>query len=108
MEKSRVIQRLAALAQEPRLDIMRYLVRKGAAGASAGQIGERFGLPSATLAFHLNTLTAAGLLTRERAGRQTIYRADFGAVYALSAFLLQNCCSEAEAMSTDAGQDDAA
>ena len=108
MEKSLVIAGLAALAQETRLDIMRFLVRKGAAGTPAGQIGEQFGLPSATLAFHLNTLTAAKLLTRERAGRQSIYRADFGAVHTLTAFLLQNCCSETEAVATEAEQDDAA
>ena len=108
MEKSDVIAGLAALAQETRLDIMRFLVRKGAAGAPAGRIGEQFGLPSATLAFHLNSLTAAKLLTRERAGRQSIYRADFGAVYALTSFLLQNCCSETEAETAEAGQDDAA
>jgi DNA-binding transcriptional ArsR family regulator len=108
MEKLRVIDGLAALAQETRLDIMRFLVRKGAAGAPAGRIGEQFGLPSATLAFHLNTLTAAGLLTRERVGRQSIYRADFGAVHALTAFLLQNCCSETGAEAAEAGQDNAA
>ena len=107
MEKSRVIDGLAALAQESRLDIMRFLVRKGAQGATVGRIGQEFGLPSATLAFHLNSLTAAGLLTRERAGRHSIYRADFGAVHALTAYLLQNCCSDAEAVSA-AGQDDAA
>lgn len=108
MEKLRVIEGLAALAQETRLDIVRFLVRKGAAGAPAGRIGEAFGLPSATLSFHLNTLTAAGLLTRERAGRQSIYRADFGAVHALTAFLLQNCCSETGAAVAEAHNDDAA
>jgi DNA-binding transcriptional ArsR family regulator len=108
MEKSLVIAGLAALAQETRLDIVHFLVRKGAVGAPAGVIGEQFGLPSATLAFHLNTLTAANLLTRERAGRQIIYRADIGAVYALTAYMLQNCCSETEAMATETGQVDAA
>ena len=108
MEKSKVIEGLAALAQESRLDIMRFLVRKGANGATAGRIGEQFGLPSATLSFHLNSLTAAGLLTRERAGRHSIYRADFGAVHALTAYLLQNCCSETEASAAATGQDDAA
>lgn len=108
MEKSKVIEGLSALAQESRLDIMRFLVRKGAKGASAGAIGGRFGLPSATLAFHLNSLTAAGLLSRERAGRHSIYRADFGAVHALTAYLLQNCCSDTEASAADAAQDDAA
>ena len=40
MEKSEVISGLGALAQETRLDIVRFLVRKGSDGASAGSIGE--------------------------------------------------------------------
>ena len=95
MEKKHVIAGLAALAQESRLDILRFLVRRGAdGGIAAGRIGEQFGLPSATLAFHLNTLTAAGLITRQRQGRQNLYRADISAVHALSAYLLENCCTE--------------
>lgn len=94
MEKNLVIHRLAALAQETRLDILRFLVRRGPDGAAAGRIGSALGLASATLAFHLNTLTAAGLLVRCRTGRQNIYRADIGAVHALSAYLLEKCCSE--------------
>ncbi len=50
----------------------------------------------ATLAFHLNILTAAGLLMREKRGRQNLYRANISAVYALSAYLLENCCAGAE------------
>jgi DNA-binding transcriptional ArsR family regulator len=96
MEKTEVIERLAALAQETRLDILRFLVRRGVDGAAAGRIGRELGLASATLAFHLNTLTAAGLLIRRRDGRQNIYRADIGAVHALSAYLLENCCSESD------------
>jgi len=94
MEKNRVIAGLAALAQESRLDILRYLVRRGADGVAAGRIGDQLNLPSATLAFHLNTLTAAGLITRQRNGRQNLYRANISAVYALSAYLLENCCTE--------------
>lgn len=94
MEKSVAIDRLAALAQETRLDIVRLLVRRGDRGCAAGDIGAALRLPSATLAFHLNTLTTAGLLLRQRSGRQNIYRADIGAVHALSAYLLENCCSE--------------
>ena len=95
MEKTKVIEALGALAQETRLDIVRFLVRR-AEGAAAGRIGQELDLPSATLAFHLNTLTGAGLLTRRRSGRQNIYRADIAAVHALSAYLLENCCSETE------------
>ena len=62
--------RLAALAQETRLDIFRLLVEAGEDGLAAGQIGERLGLPSATLSFHLNQLKHANLVTfRRESGR---------------------------------------
>jgi len=104
MEKKHVIAGLSALAQESRLDILRFLVRRGADGVAAGRIGEQLGIPSATLAFHLNTLTAAGLITRQRDGRQKLYRADISAVYALSAYLLENCCTETELQSDNQSQ----
>ena len=103
-----MIEGLAALAQETRLDIMRFLVRRGADGVAAGRIGQEFGLPSATLAFHLNTLTNAGLVTRQRHGRQNLYRADIGAVHALTAYLLENCCTETELHTETAPDSDAA
>jgi len=51
----------------------------------------------------LNTLTVAGLLNRQRSGRQIIYRADIGALHGLTAFLLKDCCSESEATDTETG-----
>lgn len=103
MDTSRVVEGLSALAQETRLDIVRFLVRKGAEGAPAGRIAEQFSLPSATLTFHLNTLTVAGLLNRQRNGRQIIYRADFSALHGLTAFLLKDCCSESKTADTGTG-----
>jgi ArsR family transcriptional regulator len=94
MEKTAVIAGLGALAQETRLDIVRFLVRKGSDGAPAGDIGEHVAVGSATLAFHLNILTGAGLLTRRRAGRNIIYRVDLGRLHRITAFLLENCCAE--------------
>lgn len=90
-----VIAGLGALAQETRLEIVRFLVRKGADGAAAGNIGEHVQVPSATLAFHLNILTGAGLLVRRRSGRNIIYRVDYGRLHGISACLLDNCCAEA-------------
>jgi DNA-binding transcriptional ArsR family regulator len=92
MEKSAVIAGLGALAQETRLDIVRYLVRKGGEGAPAGDVGEHVKVPSATLAFHLNILTGAGLLVRRRVSRNVIYRVDYGRLHAITAYLLENCC----------------
>jgi DNA-binding transcriptional ArsR family regulator len=58
----------------------------------AGQIGERLGLPSATLSFHLNQLRHAGLVTFRREGRSLIYAAEYTAMNALLAYLTENCC----------------
>lgn len=90
-----VIAGLAALAQETRLEIVRFLVRKGGDGAPAGDVGAHVNAPSATLAFHLNILTGAGLLIRRRCGRNIIYRVDYGRLHAISAYLLEYCCVEA-------------
>ncbi len=92
MEKSYAIAALAALAQESRLDIFRLLVQAGPDGLPAGQIGERLGLPSATLSFHLNHLKQAGLLTFRRASRSLIYTAEYAAMNDLLAYLTKNCC----------------
>jgi ArsR family transcriptional regulator, arsenate/arsenite/antimonite-responsive transcriptional repressor len=92
MEKTHAIAALGALAQESRLDIFRLLVQAGGEGMPAGQIGDRLGLPSATLSFHLNQLRQAGLVTFRREGRSLIYAAEYGAMNALLAYLTENCC----------------
>jgi ArsR family transcriptional regulator len=92
MERSDAITALAALAQESRLDIFRLLVQAGADGLPAGRIGERLGLPSATLSFHLNQLKQAGLVTFRRDGRSLIYAAEYAAMNGLLAYLTENCC----------------
>jgi ArsR family transcriptional regulator, arsenate/arsenite/antimonite-responsive transcriptional repressor len=92
MEKIDAITGLAALAQESRLDVFRLLVQAGPEGMPAGQIGERLGLPGATLSFHLNQLRQAGLVTFRREGRSLIYVAEYGTMNALLAYLTENCC----------------
>ncbi len=92
MEKSEAITALGALAQESRLDVFRLLVQAGTDGMPAGQIGERLGLPSATLSFHLNQLKQAGLVSFRREGRSLIYMAEYPAMNALLGYLTENCC----------------
>ena len=92
MEKSDAIGALAALAQESRLEVFRLLVQAGTDGLPAGRIGERLGLPSATLSFHLNQLRHAGLVTFRREGRSLIYAAEYAAMNGLLAYLTENCC----------------
>lgn len=92
MKKTEAIAALAALAQETRLDIFRLLVQAGTDGLPAGHIGERLGLPSATLSFHLNQLRHARLVTFRREGRSLIYAAEYPAMNGLLAYLTENCC----------------
>jgi len=85
------VLRLAALAQDSRLEVFRHLVRSGEPVA-AGEISERLCIPASTLSSHLNVLANAGLVTRERQSRSILYAASFEAMQDLIAFLLEDCC----------------
>lgn len=91
MNNSTAIAVLGALAQATRLDIFRHLAQTGP--QPAGQVGERFGLPLATLSFHLKTLQQAGLLDCRRDGRQLIYQARCDVIMTLMAYLTEHCCN---------------
>src|SRR5271168_5413348 len=97
MEKKHAVVALAALAQDSRLDVFRLLVQAGSGGLPAGQIGERLGLPPATLSFHLNQLRHAGLVAFRRDGRSLIYAAEYPAMNALLGYLTENCCQVEQA-----------
>jgi ArsR family transcriptional regulator, arsenate/arsenite/antimonite-responsive transcriptional repressor len=92
MKTNAVLECLAALSQETRLDIFRLLVQAGRDGVPAGQIGERLDVALPTLSFHLNQLRQAGLIEAERNGRSIIYRADYDAMNGLLGYLTDNCC----------------
>jgi DNA-binding transcriptional ArsR family regulator len=92
METLDAIAALSALAQESRLDIFRLLVQAGPDGIPAGQIGERLGLPGATLSFHLNQLKQADLVTVRRESRSLIYMAAYPTMKSLMGYLSENCC----------------
>ena len=96
MEAPQAIAALAALAQEHRLALFRLLVRAGAEGMAAGAIAERLGIPNSSLSFHLAGLSRAGLVTQERRSRSIVYRADYGKVNELIAYLMENCCAGAD------------
>lgn len=92
MDRTPAIAGLAALAQESRLDIFRLLVEAGPVGLPAGRIGERLGLPPATLSFHLNQLRHAGLISFRRERRSLIYAAEYERMNDLLGYLTENCC----------------
>jgi len=92
MEERDIVRALAALAQPSRLQVFRALVVAGQSGMTPGAIAEQLAVPAATLSFHLKELANAGLVTQQRDGRFLIYRAAFGQMNALLAYLTENCC----------------
>jgi DNA-binding transcriptional ArsR family regulator len=84
---------LAALAQESRLSVFRLLVQAGKEGVAAGALGEKLGIPPATLSFHLKTLTHARLIKPRTEGRFVIYSANFTEMDKLIAYLTEHCCA---------------
>ncbi len=94
MKTKSVVDALAALAQESRLEIFRLLVRKGSAGMAAGDLSSHFGMPPATMSFHLKELSNAGLIVSRRESRSIIYSADYVQMQKLLNFLMENCCAD--------------
>jgi DNA-binding transcriptional ArsR family regulator len=84
---------LAALAQETRLSVFRRLVQAGKEGVAAGVLGEKLGIPPATLSFHLKTLSQAGLISSRTEGRFVIYSANYDEMDKLIAYLTEHCCA---------------
>ena len=84
---------MSALAQESRLSIFRQLVQTGKEGLAAGVLGEKLGIPAATLSFHLKELSHAKLIKSRTEGRYVIYSASFIEMDKLIAYLTENCCA---------------
>jgi DNA-binding transcriptional ArsR family regulator len=98
MNSDTAVEALGALAQEHRLAVFRLLVQAGDAGMAAGAIADALGLPNSSLSFHLAQLRTAGLILQERQHRSLIYRADYPAMNALLAYLMENCCAGANCL----------
>ena len=92
MEEKEAVKKLAALAQETRLRVVRYLVVVGEEGGTPTEISERLQISPATLSFHLKELLNAGLVSQTRFGRSLHYRADFSEMVNLLSFLTERCC----------------
>lgn len=93
MKSKAAVEALAALAQESRLAVFRMLVQAGQEGVAAGALGDRLGIPPATLSFHLKTLSSAGLVSSRTEGRFVIYSANYAGMDKLIAYLTEHCCA---------------
>ena len=96
MKAGNAVEALGALAQEHRLALFRLLVQAGDNGMAAGAIADALGVPNSSLSFHLAQLRNAGLILQERQHRSLIYRANYPAMTALVAYLMENCCAGAD------------
>src|SRR5579864_8122704 len=96
MKLAHAIASLGALAQKHRLALFRLLVQAGDRGMLAGAIADALSVPNSSLYFHLTQLRNAGLILQERQHRSLLYRANYPAMNALVAYLMENCCAGAD------------
>lgn len=101
LDETAAVKALAALAQAQRLRAFRALVVAGPDGLTPGVMAEQLGVAPSALSFHLKELAYSGLVSSEARGRNLIYRAEFGHMNALLAYLTEHCC-EGQACSTSA------
>ena len=94
VSESEAIDVLGALAQETRIQIVRFLVQCGDKGAPAGEIAKTVGAASSRASFHLAALEKAGVVSSEKVSRSVIYRASFDHIGGVISFLLNDCCSD--------------
>jgi ArsR family transcriptional regulator, arsenate/arsenite/antimonite-responsive transcriptional repressor len=92
METTDAVKRLAALAQDGRLEVFRLLVKAGREGMAAGEIARRLETAPNTMSAQLLILSNARLIRARREGRSIIYSVDFRAMGDLLVFLTKDCC----------------
>ena len=92
LDEASAVKALAALAQAQRLRAFRALVVAGPDGLTPGVMAEQLGVAPSALSFHLKELAHSGLVSSEARGRNLIYRASFGHMNALLAYLTEHCC----------------
>jgi len=89
-----VPEALQALAHEARLEVFLILMAAGPEGLAAGVLGERLGMGSSALSFHLTRLRHAGLVEAQRDGQHIVYSACYERMEDLVAFLTAHCCRD--------------
>lgn len=92
MNEATAISAFSALASEPRIRIVRALVKAAPNGLAAGDLAEAIGAPASSTSFHLSALERAGLLTSRRESRSIVYQASLHSIRELVLFLLEDCC----------------
>ncbi len=89
---ARYADMLAAMGAEPRLRIMRLLLKAHPQGLIAGEVGAELGIPPSTLSHHLDKLKNEDLVRAGREGTFLRYTANTDGLRELLAFLYAECC----------------
>ncbi len=93
MDKKIVLEALAALGQEARLDIYRLLSTHGETGLPAGEIAAQLGLVQNTASNHLKILGDAGLVLATREGRTIRHAIAPEQMQGVINYLTAECCN---------------
>jgi ArsR family transcriptional regulator, arsenate/arsenite/antimonite-responsive transcriptional repressor len=89
---SRYADTFAAMGAEPRLQIMRHLLKAHPHGMVVGELQAELGIAASTLSHHLEKLRHENLVSVEREGTFLRYRADTDTLREVLAFLYEECC----------------
>ena len=93
METKSAVRIFEALMSEERLAIFKLLVKHAPNGLIAGELSRLTGIPKSNLSFHLKAIVGSGLVSMEREGRNTRYRASIPLMLEVIAYLTAECCS---------------
>jgi DNA-binding transcriptional ArsR family regulator len=92
MDTNQAIEAFSALSQTTRVEALRILIKTGAEGMLAGDLGDMMEVRQNTMSANLSVLLHAGLVRNEREGRSIRYFADFDGLRGVMAFLMEDCC----------------
>lgn len=89
---SRYADMFAAMGAEPRLQIMRLLLKAHPVGLVVGELQAEIGAAASTLSHHLEKLRHEELVSVSREGTFLRYRANTDTLRELLGFLYTECC----------------
>ena len=95
---TRYADMFSAMGTEPRLRIVRLLLKAHPEGLVVGDIGSELEIPSSTLSHHLEKLKHEDLVRVRREGTFLWYSANTETLQALLGFLYAECCTRNKAV----------
>jgi len=93
MQTQEATKLFEALSSDVRLNLFRLLVKHAPEGLVAGEIAKQLDMPSTNLSFHLKAIVHSGLVSLEKEGRFSRYRANIPLISDVIAYLTSECCS---------------